>query len=90
MTGPNPNLARMFMPPPPRLAAPGALAGELERRLEVVTLGPDDRLVVVFPADFSEDEAANAHEIIKARGWGERVLMLAGVEQLAVLRGEPS
>lgn len=76
------------IPPPASQPPPSPMAAQLERRLEVVTLGPDDRLVVVFPADFSEDEAANAHEIIKARGWADRVLMLASVEQLAVLRGE--
>jgi hypothetical protein len=49
-------------------------AEEIVKQLTPIVLGPGDRLVVVFPTG--------------SLGFGGRVLFVAGVEELAVLRGE--
>lgn len=56
--------------------------------LETVVLGPEDRLVIVLPETTTPEIMKRAIEATDARGWGERVLFVAGVEQLAVIRAE--
>lgn len=57
--------------------------------LETVVLGPEDRLVIVVPADLSMAERDDAARFADLFAPG-RIMILAGIEQLAVLRGEPS
>jgi hypothetical protein len=42
----------------------------------------------VFPAGTSMAEVDRARDILGERGMSDRVLMVAGIEQLAVLKGE--
>lgn len=60
---------------------------ELPDVLGAVVLGPDDRLVLVFPRDLTQDQAAEFRQRLVRYGFADRVLIVAGVEELAVLRG---
>lgn len=55
--------------------------------LETVVLGPEDLLVIVVPADLTMDERNDASRLADQFAPG-RIMILAGIEQLAVLRGE--
>lgn len=58
--------------------------------LNAIVLGPDDRLVIVVDADISDYALDGATAALKDRGFSDRVLIVAGAEALAVLRGEVS
>lgn len=60
---------------------------KLPEILETVVVGPEDKLVIVAPADTNVAELDEIRESVEERGLEGRVLVLAGVEQLAVLRG---
>lgn len=61
---------------------------ELPEVLATLVLGPTDRLVVVLPARTSPEEFAAFQQVLAERDWGTQVMVLANIEQLAVLRGE--
>jgi hypothetical protein len=69
-----------------RRPAPGA--DSLAARLDIVTLGPADRLIVRVPADTTERDAERYRAVVEAAGFGDRVLILPDAWPLAVLRGE--
>lgn len=55
--------------------------------LAAVTLGPDDRLVLVFPrGSFDYAEAEYMDSLIVERGLSGRVVLASGVEDVIVLR----
>lgn len=56
--------------------------------LKAVMVGPTDRLVLVFRADITMAEAARIRALLAEIHLDDRVLIVAGVQGLAVLRGE--
>lgn len=54
--------------------------------LETVTLGPDDRLVVFWPPYITHAQLEEAQKSLKSRGLDDRVVHIAGAEEVAVLR----
>jgi hypothetical protein len=65
---------------------------ELEARtlpqvLATVVVGPGDRLVLVFPAGTTAGTAARFRATLRELDMSDRVLIVAGIEELAVLRG---
>jgi hypothetical protein len=65
------------------------IADEVFKQLTPIVLGPLDRLVVVFPADsLSKAQLDEFKQAVDGLGFAGRVLFVAGVEELAVLRGE--
>lgn len=54
---------------------------------EAVVVGPNDRVLLVFPAGLTEEDLQYFRSII-ADEWQKRVLLVSGVEQVAILKGE--
>lgn len=52
-----------------------------------VVVGPEDRLVLVFEG-LTEADLARVRESLDAIPFGDRVLIVGGPAELAVLRGE--
>lgn len=61
---------------------------ELPEVLSAIVVGPDDRLVIVLPKATDPMQLDLFRCVLDQRDWGDRVLIVAGVEELAVLRGE--
>lgn len=62
---------------------------DLPEILETVVLQPGDRLVIVLPALTTPEQADHMRHELDRLGWApDQVLMVAGVEQLAVLKAE--
>jgi hypothetical protein len=57
--------------------------------LQGLVVGPADRLVIVLPADTSASDAEGLGRMIQTAGpgWRDRILVVAGAEGLAVLKG---
>lgn len=64
-----------------------ATASSLPDILETLVLGPEDQLVIRLPQYTTMEQYARVRELIPA-AFADRVLLVAGVEQLAVLRKE--
>lgn len=62
--------------------------GELPEMLETLVLGPNDRLVVVVPNHTTPEDMARFKEQLERVGLVDRTVAIAGIEQLAVLRGD--
>jgi hypothetical protein len=68
-------------------AAQARMARERELALATIVLGPADRLVVVFPTGTTQATAARFRDTLRELGMSDRVLLVAGIQELAVLRG---
>jgi hypothetical protein len=64
------------------------IAGKVVDQLAPIVLGPHDRLVVVCPATTPQERLNEIKDAADEMGFAGRVLFVAGVEELAVLRGE--
>lgn len=62
------------------------MSDKIPEPLAQIELGPADRLVLVYPKTLTRADGEYISKTLKAKGWGDRVLIVAGVEELAVLR----